>query len=118
MPDTKRKMDLEETVLTRLLRLNATVQGVVAGIVVGLIIFLATNWLLIKGGPIGPEGQPVIGPHLSLLGQFFIGYRVSFLGSLIGFAYGFASGFFVGYFVARIYNWVVDLREDKQQSHA
>jgi hypothetical protein len=102
---------LEQVVLTRLLRLNATVQGVVAGIIAGLGIFIATNWLVIKGGD-------VVGPHLSLLGNFFIGYRVSFFGSLIGFAYGFVSGFVVGYVVARIYNWVVDLRHDKPQTHA
>jgi NhaP-type Na+/H+ or K+/H+ antiporter len=97
---------LEKVVLTRLLRLNATVQGVVTGIIVGLVIFIATNWLLIKA----EEGE-VVGPHLSLLGQFFIGYEVTFVGSLIGFAYGFLSGFLIGYFLARIYNWSVDFRQ-------
>jgi hypothetical protein len=104
---------LEDVVLTRLLRLNATVQALVVGIVAGLVIFVATNWLVLKGGHIGPEGERVVGPHLSLLSHFFIGYRVTFLGSLIGFAWGFVSGFLVGYFVARVYNWVVDLRERK-----
>jgi hypothetical protein len=104
---------LEDVVRTRLLRLNATVQAVVVGILMGLLIFVATNWLVIKGGHIGPHGEPIVGPHLSLLSQFFIGYRVTFLGSLIGFAYGFVSGFLVGYFVARVYNLVVDLREKK-----
>jgi hypothetical protein len=98
--------DLEKLVLTRLMRLNATLQGAVTGILAGLGVFIATNWLLLKGGE-------VVGPHLSLLGQFFIGYRVSFVGSLIGFAYGFAVGFVCGYVVARMYNWVVDLREHK-----
>jgi hypothetical protein len=97
---------LEQVVLSRLLRLNATVQGVTTGIIAGFGIFIATNWLVLKGGE-------VVGPHLSLLGQFFIGYRVSFVGSLIGFAYGFVTGFVVGYVVARIYNWVVDLRYGK-----
>jgi hypothetical protein len=97
-------------VLTRLLRLNATLQGVVTGIIAGLGIFIATNWLVLKGGE-------VVGPHLSLLGNFFIGYRVSFVGSLIGFAYGFLSGFVIGYFVAWMYNWVVGLRQDKPQTH-
>jgi hypothetical protein len=101
---------LEQVVLTRLLRLNATVQGVVTGIIVGLGIFVATNWLVLKGGD-------VVGPHLSLLSQFFIGYRVTFAGSLIGFAYGFVGGFVVGYVVASIYNWVVDLKHGKAQSH-
>jgi hypothetical protein len=102
---------LEKVVLTRLLRLNATVQGVVTGIIVGLVIFIATNWLLIKA----EEGE-VVGPHLSLLGQFFIGYEVSFVGSLIGFAYGFLSGFLIGYFLARIYNWTIDFRQRSSAS--
>ena len=103
--------DLEKMVLTRLLRLNATVQGVVTGIIAGLAVFIATNWLILRGGD-------VVGPHLSLLSQFFIGYRVTFIGSLIGFAYAFVAGFVIGYLVARMYNWVVDLRESKQQSRA
>ena len=102
MADDKRA--LESLVLTRLMRLNATVQGVVTGLVAGLAIFIATNWLIIKGGP-------VVGPHLALLGQFFIGYRVTFVGSLIGFAYGFVLGFGVAYGVGRMYNWLADVRE-------
>jgi hypothetical protein len=97
---------LEEVVLTRILRLNATVQGLVSGIVGGLAVFIATNWLVLKGGY-------VVGPHLSLLSQFFIGYRVTFLGSLIGFAYAFAVGFVLGYFVARMYNWIAGFRESR-----
>ena len=94
----------ETVVLTRLLRLNATIQGVVTGFLIGTAVFLATNWLVLKGGQ-------VVGPHLALLGQFFIGYRVTFAGSLIGFAYGFCAGFVIGYGIARMYNWLVDLRE-------
>jgi len=52
-----------------------------------------------------------VGPHLALLGQFFIGYRVTFVGSLLGFAYGFVLGFAVAYGVARVYNWLADARE-------
>ena len=100
---------LKQVVLTRLLRLNATVQGLVTGIIAGLGIFVATNWLVLKGGD-------VVGPHLGLLGQFFIGYEVSFAGSLIGFMYGCATGFMVGYSVARIYNWIVDRRENSSHS--
>jgi hypothetical protein len=95
---------LETLVLTRVMRLNAIVHGVVFGAVAGAAIFIATNWLVLKGGD-------VVGPHLSLLGQFFIGYRVSFIGSLIGWAYGFATGFVVGYSVAAIYNWIVGMRD-------
>ena len=104
---------LDDIVLTRLLRLNATVQGLATGIVIGLIIFLATNWLIIKGGDIGPVGEPIIGPHLALLGEYFIGYRVTFFGSLVGFAYGFASGFAAGYLISIIYNWLVERKEKR-----
>ena len=102
---------LEKVVLTRLLRLNATVQGVVTGIIAALGVFITTNWLVLKGGE-------VVGPHLSLLGQFFIGYRVTFAGSLIGAAYGFVCGFAGGYLIARMYNWFADLRKAKRQDHA
>src|SRR4030095_2038051 len=102
--------DLEKLVLTRLLRLNATVQGVVTGIVAGLGVFIATNWLVLRGGD-------VVGPHLSLLSQFFIGYRVTLLGSLIGFAYGFGAGFIIVYGVAKLYNHIVGLKERTPVSH-
>jgi hypothetical protein len=105
----KNEKALENVVLTRVMRLNANINGLVAGIMVGLGIFVATNWLVLKGGD-------VVGPHLGLLGQFFIGYEVSFGGSLIGFAYGFATGFSVGYLIARIYNWVADVRENKRHA--
>jgi hypothetical protein len=95
---------LEEVVLTRMVRLNATVQGIVTGIVLGLVIFISTNWLVIKGGP-------VVGPHLGLLAQFFPGYEVTFRGSLIGCAYGFVVGFVGGSFVAVVYNRVTAWRE-------
>ena len=94
---------VEEILVSRLLRLNAAAQGLVGGFVVGLAIFVATNWLVWKGGP-------VVGPHLALLGQYFFGYRVTFLGSFVGFGWGFAIGFVGGYAMARIYNVVVDLR--------
>jgi hypothetical protein len=102
---------LEQIVLTRLMRLNALVHGVVAGLAVGLGIFVATNWLVLKGGS-------VVGPHLGLLGQFFIGYDVSFSGSLVGFGYGFVSGFVVGYFVAAIYNSLVGLKERRSAAQS
>jgi hypothetical protein len=57
---------LEDVVLTRVLRLNATIQELVMGLMLGLAIFVATNWLVLKGGP-------VVGPHLSLMSQFFLG---------------------------------------------
>jgi hypothetical protein len=98
--------DLKRIVQTRVTQINALVQGSVMGTISGVVIFLATNWLVLKGGE-------VVGPHLSLLGQFFIGYTVTFVGSLIGLVYGFATGFIVGYFVAALYNWFLGMRSRK-----
>ena len=49
--------------------------------------------------------------HLALLSQFFLGYRVTFAGSLIGFAWAFGCGFAGGYFVSRVYNLLALRRE-------
>ena len=98
--------DLDALVKVRTVRLSATIQGIAVGAILGLGLFVATNWLVVKGGP-------VVGPNLSLLGQFFIGYRVTFAGSLIGLAYGFVFGFVVGYVTARLYNWLVDVRQER-----
>ena len=93
----------EEKLIHAVVVLNAKVLGLILGILFGLIIFIATNWLVIKGGP-------YMGQHLQLLGNFFIGYRVSFLGSIIGFFWGFALGTLIGTSIAWLYNWIVDLR--------
>lgn len=108
MPGSER--DLERVVLTRLLRLNTAVSGLLTGLLSGLAVFIATNWLVLKGGD-------VVGPHLSLLSQFFIGYRVTFLGSLIGFAYAFVWGFVSGFFISWMYNRLVDLKGHNDQDH-
>jgi hypothetical protein len=101
---------LEEIVLTRLARLNATVQGIVCGMLLGGVIFVATNWLVLKGGT-------HVGPHLILLAQFFIGYSVTFVGSVIGFGYGFVTGFVAGYAVATLYNWFGVKREARREGN-
>ena len=102
---------LRNIILTRILRLNAFVHAVVVGLVIGLGLFAATNWLLLKGGPI-------IGPHLALLGQFLPGYHVTFVGSLIGLAYGFTIGFGLGYAFAFLYNLFVELRTQDQSQNS
>jgi hypothetical protein len=104
------KLQNDEKLLRGVIRLNAKVYGLVLGIVLGLIIFIGTNWLLIKGAPTTPDGRQIVGPHLQLLSQFFIGYRVSFLGSIIGFFYGFAIGTLGGATIGWIYNKIVDFR--------
>ena len=70
------------------------------GLISGGGLFIATLWLVIKGGE-------VVGPHLALLGQFFVGYTVTYWGSGIGFLYGFLTGFIAGFTVAILYNWLL-----------
>lgn len=102
--ELKMKEVSEEKVLKdAVIRLNGHILGFVIGIIGALGIFVATNWLVLKGGE-------VVGPHLSLLGQFFIGYEVSFTGSLIGAAYGFVVGYLSGLIIGWIYNAVVFLK--------
>ena len=100
----------EEKLFSSVLRFNLKFLGLTLGLLLGFVVFIATNWLVIKGGHITPEGKYVVGPHLQLLSQFFIGYRVSFLGSIIGFFYGFALGTLCGSVIGLIYNKIADFR--------
>jgi ABC-type dipeptide/oligopeptide/nickel transport system permease subunit len=94
----------EEKLFSGLLLLNAKVMGLVLGLLFGLGIFIATNWLVIKGGE-------HVGRNLQLLSQYFIGYRVTFAGSFIGFLYGFATGTMCGAFVGWFYNKIALFRK-------
>jgi hypothetical protein len=103
-PDPTRRTSSPDELLERaVLRLNGNILGIVLGILGAIGIFVATNWLVLKGG------DPV-GPHLALLGQYFIGYRVSFVGSLVGMGYAFVVGYVVGRLIGGVYNLVVDVR--------
>ena len=111
MTEPEKSVD-EEKLFQGVLRLNAKIWGLVCGLLLGLAIFVATNWIVIKGGHIDDvTGEYVVGPHLQLLSQFFIGYRVSFFGSIIGFLYGFALGTMGGAFIGLVYNKIVDFRD-------
>ncbi len=80
-----------------LLRMNEQGWGIAFGSILGVGLFAATNFLILKGGE-------VVGPHLALLGVFFPGYTVTFVGSLIGFVYAFVLGYAIGRTVSVIYN--------------
>lgn len=87
----------------RIARLEAIVQGITLGLLAGAVVFVATNWLVLRGGP-------VVGPHLVLLAQFVPGYEVTFRGSLIGFVVVFGYGFAAGALLGAVYNGVVARR--------
>src|SRR5829696_2896926 len=81
----------EELIKHAVVRLNGNVLGFVIGSVFALLIFVATNWLVLKGGE-------VVGPHMQLLDQFYWGYSVTFVGSFVGAAYAFVTGYLAGLF--------------------
>lgn len=88
---------------TALRRLNARAWGIAVGLLLGFGLFLATNLLVVQGGP-------NMGRHLNLLSVYFPGYRVSFLGSLIGFVYAFVIGYGLGRLIGVTYNWLAQDR--------
>jgi hypothetical protein len=70
------------------------------GTVFGLIVFLASIIIVIKGGQ-------TVGPNLQLLSQYFYGYTVTVKGAFIGFAYSFFWGFLFGWLFAYFRNFLV-----------
>ena len=93
----------EEIIRHAVLRLNGNLLGFVVGTVSALALFVATNFLVLKGGD-------VVGPHLQLLDQFFWGYSVTFVGSLIGAVYAFVTGYLCGLAIGFVYNRVILLK--------
>jgi hypothetical protein len=89
----------EEQLEKAVVVLNAKLLGIVLGFLLGLGLFVATNFLVLKGGE-------NVGAHLGLLSQFFPGYSVTFVGSIVGFLYSFAVGFVVGATLGVVYNKV------------
>ncbi|HYD50934.1 MAG TPA: hypothetical protein VEB21_21435 [Terriglobales bacterium] len=84
-------------------RIQAGVLALVCAILGGIGLFLMTVWLVLKGGP-------EVGPHLSLLGQYFYGYSVSWAGSIVGLCYGALVGAVVGWTIGTVYNLVLGWR--------
>jgi len=80
-------------------RLRAGVMAVVFGMFGGGSLFLATVWLLLRGGE-------NVGKHLSLLHHYFPGYSVTWGGAIVGLLYGAAVGAVLGWAVSWVYNLV------------
>ena len=85
------------TVQASLMRLNARAWGISTGLLLGGGLFLATVFLVIRGGP-------TVGQHLSMLGVFFPGYSVTWFGAFVGFVYAFVVGYGLGRIIGSVYN--------------
>jgi hypothetical protein len=90
-------------------RLRADVMSLVFGIIGGVLLFLLTIWLVVRG----PTGGQTVGPHLELLNQYFPGYEVTVLGSFIGLFYGAITGAVIGWVISFVYNTVAENRLSK-----
>lgn len=94
----------DEALLRAVRRIQARVFGLALGLLVGVGLFVATVVLLLKGGD-------NVGAHLSLLGQFFPGYRVTWPGAFLGLLYGLVVGFGAGWLIGWVYNAVASRRQ-------
>ena len=78
-------------------RMRAGILAIVFAMLCGTGLFVATAWLLIKGGE-------NVGATLGLLGNYLPWYTVTWPGALLGLLYGAAIGGAMGWSLARIYN--------------
>ena len=81
-------------------RMDKIAFATATGSVLGILMFLATLWLVIKGGN-------VVGPNLRLLGEYFKGYTVTVRGAFLAFGYSFLWGFLFGWLFAYIRNLIL-----------
>jgi hypothetical protein len=93
-PVTSEELALIEIAVARL---RAGILAAVFGMVGGAGLFVATAWLLIKGGE-------NVGATLGLLGNYLPGYAVTWPGAIVGLLYGAAIGAAMGWTLARVYN--------------
>lgn len=93
-PVTREERALIESAVARM---RAGILAIVFAMLCGTGLFVATAWLLIKGGE-------NVGATLNLLGNYLPGYAVTWPGAFLGLVYGAAIGGATGWLLARIYN--------------
>jgi len=93
---------IKETLAQVFPKLDRLALGLSTGTVAGVLLFLATIFLVLKGGY-------TAGPNLQLLENYFPGYSVTVSGSLLGLLYGFIGGFVGGSVFAFLRNITVFL---------
>ena len=91
----------DATLRREIRRLNARAWGIAVGLLMGLGLLIATNLLVIRGGP-------NVGAHLGLLSVYFPGYSVTVIGSFIGFVYAFVLGYGLGRVIGSVYDRLVE----------
>lgn len=99
----------QEVLRRAVARLRTGIVAVVFGMVCGAGLFVATAWLLLRGGV-------DVGKTLNLLGNFFPGYSVTWPGAFVGLLYGGLFGSVVGSATAWIYNQITNVRERRRRA--
>ncbi|MGH7570260.1 MAG: hypothetical protein ACREMK_00255 [Gemmatimonadota bacterium] len=99
MSPRRRPADEREALAIRaaIARLRVGIMAIVFGMLGGFVLFVATAWLLIRGGP-------NVGQTLGLLAHYFPGYSVTWPGAVVGLAYGALTGALAGGALAWTYN--------------
>lgn len=87
------------------MKLNKRALALSLGVLWGVIVFLATIYVLLKGG----------GHTIVLLQQFYWGYNISWGGAFLGLIYGFIYGFVFGWLFGLFYNAFGGGREKKEE---
>ena len=95
--------EMQQDIGRAVARLKAGILSLVFGLIAGIGLFAMTAILLLDGGPNA-------GLHLNLLGNYFIGYKVTWPGAFIGFGWGFVAGAAVGWLIGITYNRIVGIR--------
>ncbi|MDB4973032.1 MAG: FAD-binding protein [Myxococcaceae bacterium] len=88
-----------------LLRYDAVALGAAGAVSCGLIVFLATAAILLRGGA-GPAS-----PNLALLANYLVGFELSWAGALVGLVEASLVGFVLGASIALQSNALVSLYE-------
>lgn len=98
--DGRKKLNplAEKILAATFARMDKVAFALAVGSVSGCWMFLATIFLVIKGGD-------VVGPHLQLLAQVFAGYTVTVKGVFIAFGYSFFWGLLFGWLFAYLRNF-------------
>jgi protoporphyrinogen oxidase len=104
VPERVEGPTVEDLIRDAFARYDAVALGGATGVLAGVGLFLATAWLLVQGGP-------NVGATLSLLGNYFMFYSVSWTGALFGLVEGGVLGFAFGWVLAKLINGVIAAEE-------
>jgi protoporphyrinogen oxidase len=106
VPQPVAAIELEELLRRAFARYDPLALGLSLGTVFGVGLFLATAVLLVKGG------DP-IGPNLSLLGVYLLGFEVTWTGAVVGALEAAALGLGLGAALAWLINGLVGFYEQE-----